>query len=353
MKRIATPCLLLLALLPTAARAQSAPAADREARVTLLRAATAARDEGRLQAALELALRAEQVGATAGTRLLVAQLRQQLGDHAGALTSAEQCLREADADTQTRASNRRAIREHCTAVADASRARTGTLRVDVPEGAPAALEVRVNGEPLRAALYGVARAVNAGPAVVTAALPGGPAWQGTVLVAPGGVGSLRVEVPRAEPAPVAPPAPIAPPQAAPQAAPPALGGVAPAAAAPAGPSAAARPGGATQRTLGLVAAGVGVAAAGVGVAAGLMFQGAASDYEAMRCPYVAAGATCGSLYGRFDTLNTLQWVGYVGGGALAAAGLVLFFTAPSAPHRAAFACAPAPSAAGVSCVTTF
>ena len=40
-------------------------------------------------------------------------------------------------------------------------------------------------------------------------------------------------------------------------------------------------------------------------------------------------AACWDDYGTMETLETLQWAGYVGGGVLAAAGLVVFLTAPS------------------------
>jgi hypothetical protein len=89
----------------------------------------------------------------------------------------------------------------------------------------------------------------------------------------------------------------------------------------------------TQKTLGLVAGGAGVVGLGVGTIFGIV---AASKWSATRsdCSY---GATCPS-YGEAvsdhsATVNaaTLSTIGFVAGGALLAAGVALYFTAPHMP----------------------
>lgn len=338
---------LATSLRALAADAQTITESDRLTRVELVRMAAAARAAGRLQEALDLALRAEQIGPTAGTRLLVAQTREQLGDHVGALASAEQCLREVDADTQTTAANRQAIRERCLIVQSSARARIGTLLVEVPDGSPAGLEVRVDGVALRPALYNISRPVNAGVVTVSAALPGASPWERRIAVNAGSTEVVRVEVPRP---PEATPAPTPTPPTTTAAPAPSVTVVT----TPAAPVDARASGGSALRTIGLVTAGAGVALAAGGAAAGLMFQSTAADYESQRCASTAATADCRSLYGQLQTLNALQWTGYVVGGAAVATGLVLFFIAPRArPRASAFACAPHLGAAGISCVTTF
>lgn len=240
----------LLALRATAAHAQSVSEADREARMALVRSATAARESGRLCEALSLVRRAEGVGPTAGTRLMTAEIRQELGRYAEAYASAEQCLAEVGSDTGTTAANREAIRARCASI--------------------------------QASLRPYANAPAAGVSC-------GEASEGS-----------------------------------------------------------------TQRVLGLVAGGVGVALLGAAVVSGAVFQGAADDYEAQRCAYASPTADCQSRYDRLDALNIVQWVGYIGGGALVGTGLALFFTAPRAPSGAtAFACRPGPGAVGISCGATF
>lgn len=310
--------------------------ADRIARRQLLQEATEAQSAGRAQDALSLAQRAEQIEATAGTRLLIAQLRAQLGQYVEAMSSVELCLREVDSDRQTTARNRAAIRERCETLQREVRTHVGGLVIEVPNDAPAGLRVSVNGAELNPALYGVSRPVVAGEVVVVATLSGIAPGTQRVTVAAGAAERLRVVVPNTrvdapvEVAPVQPPRPE-----------PIARDVSSATSS-------------TQRTLAFVAGGVGLATIGGAVVGGLMFQSTASDYEQQRCADVDLTASCQDQYDRLGTLNTVQWIGYLGGGALLATGVVLFVTAPrSTRSDVSWRCGLGPGTAGVSCGARF
>lgn len=336
--RVVAIGLALSALLTgAAAGAQSLTDAERSARADLLARAQAAQREGRLDEALQYIERAERIGPTAGSRLLTARVQRDAGRPVEALASADRCLREVDVDAQTTASNRDALRRACADVRAEVAPRVGQLTVRVPADAPAGLEVSVGGAALPRAEYNAPRRVVAGVLRVRAVLPGRDPWAGEVTVLGGESASIDVRVPptpgaaapsldaaassgratfvrapRPDPATETPVAvAVTPP-------PPPAGDDAP-------PSA-----GGTQRALGVV----GLVLGGVGLAAGAVSGGVLSSmsdtYAANRCAYQQApSASCGDDYGTMDTLHTLQWAGYIGGGVLAAAGLVVFLTAPS------------------------
>jgi hypothetical protein len=93
----------------------------------------------------------------------------------------------------------------------------------------------------------------------------------------------------------------------------------------------------TQKTLGLVMGGVGVAGLAVGTVFGAMAMSKASSSKdlcsAGNCP---AGNRQEAIKDHDDAAKAANaaTVGFIAGGALAAAGAVLFFTAPSATERA-------------------
>ncbi len=311
---------LLLGLWSLAADAQTLSEADRMTRVALVRQAREAMGAGQPERALEFAQRAEQIGPTSATRLLLAEVRARLGQHVGALSAAELCLHEVDLDTQTTAENREAIRLRCEALRDEARGRVGRVRVEVPPGAEG-IEVRVGDEVLRPAAWGVPRPVNAGEVVVRVTVANAPPWERRISVSVGSEEVVRVEVPQAPR--VTPPlrAQVPPPRER-----------------------------HTQRTLAFVAGGVGLALVAGGAVAGGLFLDAEGDYQARRCVDVAPDAGCQSTFDSFATLNALQWTGYIAGGALVATGVVLYLTAPrSTPQRSAVACGLMAGAVGASC----
>ena len=90
-------------------------------------------------------------------------------------------------------------------------------------------------------------------------------------------------------------------------------------------------GGSTQRTLGLVSAGVGLAAAGVGTFFGLRASALDEDSKALCDPGNTTSCSTEGVQMREDALGAadVATVAFVAAGVLVVGGAVLFFTAPS------------------------
>jgi hypothetical protein len=93
----------------------------------------------------------------------------------------------------------------------------------------------------------------------------------------------------------------------------------------------------TQKVIGLVAGGVGVAGLVAGAVFGAMTMSSASQQKsdcasATNCPNPGQAA---SDHSRGDTTATLSTVGFIAGGALLAAGAVLYLTAPRSKESSA------------------
>ena len=185
--------------------AQNLPESERLVRVALLRQAREELNAGRTAQALSLVQRAETIGATAGTRLLTAEIRARLAQHSATLASAEQCLADVAHDTQTTPQNLEAIRQRCTALRDEASAHVGFLRVEVAPGAPENLVVRVGDAVLPRAEYGTARPRDAGTVTVRATADGAPAWERQATVEARREAVVRVELARRETATTTPP----------------------------------------------------------------------------------------------------------------------------------------------------
>lgn len=87
--------------------------------------------------------------------------------------------------------------------------------------------------------------------------------------------------------------------------------------------------GATQRTLGFVSLGVGGAGLVLGIITGVLAMGEHSELEE-QCPNEECPESQQSTIDAYETTSTLSTVGFIAGGVLAAAGIVLVLTAPSA-----------------------
>lgn len=279
-----------------------------------------ARRAGNLDEALRLAQQAEQIGATAGTRMFLAGLQGQRGDWVASLRNAEQCLREVDLDAQTTAANRLALRNACEAQRLAAEGHVARITVGVPSGAPSAMVVSVNGQTLRPALYGVEQVMAAGTVLLRATLGSRPAWERRVDVSEGMRATLDVSVPEVAPPPRVEPTVAETPTVGPVAQP---------------PRDTPRPG-STQRALGWVATVSGAALVVGGAIAGAAFLATKDGYEADGCSTAERPTqSCDDRY--YETLpmlNTLQLAGYIGGGVLVATGVILLATAPAAARTA-------------------
>ena len=179
------------------------------------------------------------------------------------------------------------------------------------------LEVRRNGELLGSVLWGNAIPVDPGSSPIEASAPGKKRWSTVTTVGPNAV-VVSVTVPPLE-ADAPPPAPPA----ADVAAAPAVSPVAPGADAAVGS-------GSTQRTLGLVSAGAGLVGIGVGTFFGLRSFSKHSEYVG-HCNGNLCDATGVAAHDDAVTAGNVSTISFVAGGALLAAGAVLWLTAPRRP----------------------
>ena len=207
--------------------------------------------------------------------------------------------------------------------AAALRPKLVTLTINVPADARiAGLEVKRDDFPVGGALWGEAVPVDPGAHTVSALAQHRKKWATTVDVAAGSH-ATAVEVPLLEIEPALPgPPPV------PERAP-----VAPEPVVPVEPSA---PPGRTQRILGLAAGGVGVIGLGVGA---LLALKARSSYDASNADgHCQTNNHCDvpGLSDRNDAYSfaTGATVALIAGGVLAAAGVVLYLTAPRASSPA-------------------
>lgn len=105
--------------------------------------------------------------------------------------------------------------------------------------------------------------------------------------------------------------------------------------------------GATQRTIGLVAGGVGLVGLGVGSVLGLVAKSTHDDALTHCTPDLRCSREGIDLGDRASTQATISTVSFIAGGALLAAGAVLFLTAPKKRGpNAAFFVAPAAQRSG-------
>jgi hypothetical protein len=87
--------------------------------------------------------------------------------------------------------------------------------------------------------------------------------------------------------------------------------------------------GSLQSLLGWVAIGVGATGVGVGIGSGIAAAGKKGDLEDQGCTPDFCSATLADEVDGYDTLRTISSIGFFGGVAIAAGGVVLVLTAPS------------------------
>ena len=255
---------------------------------------------------------AAQLSQTAGVRLNLSVCYEKLGRTASAYGRADEALTLAE-------------RAGDAAAAQSARKRLAALKPQLsyltvkvpPASVVSGLSIRLDNDPVPKAEWDTAVPVDPGPHVITAGAPGRLAW--TQKKTLGGAGArIAFTIPTLEKAPTAAaPAPAAAPASAP------------------GPSpdqAESSGGGhSTQRTLALVAGGAGVVGMGVGTVFGVMMLSKKSAYKKrLDAAGHCADAECASLSHDAYSAGNVATVGWIAGGALVAAGVVLWLTAPSA-----------------------
>ncbi len=297
---------------PAQAFAQ-ASASDKAAAESLFDRGLALMRDGKFQEACHALEQSQSIERGIGTMLYLAECYEKLGRTA----SAWALFREAA--SQARAGGQGSRAEAGAARAAALEPKLSRLTVQVdPKNAMPGFELLRDGQIVSRGMFGVGVPVDPGEHTLEARAPGYLPWTGSARV---GLehDSASVYVPelKLDPSQPAEPAPE-----------PAAAAVAPPVTSLNTPERDASRG-SPQRTAGLVIGGVGVVALGVGSYFGLSAMGKNSDAED-KCPSDPCGDKDGvELNDDAKSAATLSNVFMFGGAALAATGVVLYFTAPS------------------------
>jgi len=311
--------------IPTMAGAQTLSAADTARRVTLLRAAHTALRASQYALALERVQEAEQIGATPGTHFLTAQIYQRQNRPSAAVRAAEQCLATATAQ-EFSPDELQELQRDCREIRDTALRSAVRLTLRVPTRRPAGMEVMLDGVVVPPSLYNVEQVVESGPVVLSTRLRGRTLWEESRVFAGGAAVSTEVQtMPSAVASPAVRTAPVV-----------SAGTVAPTPAIGAQEVDASASSRGTMRALAFTTGIVGLVGIGMGVVSGVVFRGEEQSYESAGCAFMQSPSTsCVDQHAGFSTLNTLQYVGYLGGGALIATSAILFLAAPSATRAPA------------------
>ncbi|MFO0608216.1 MAG: hypothetical protein U0324_33935 [Polyangiales bacterium] len=298
-------CGALLLGTPALSAQPSATNREREeaARAELIAQAGQARGAGDHARALDLMSRAAAIRVTPSLRLFIAQEHRAVGHVTDAYDQAARCARDAQADPAT--PNRAEVIGVCTALLDELRARVGRVTLQVPTP-PAGLRVRVAGDEVSQALWGVPYTVAPGAVVVEASADGYAPFRQSVAVAAGQSAEVRValtELPRPAVAHAAPPPTLVTPPVVTPPTPPAPQG---------------------RSLVGPIALGAGgVVALGLSGVFFALREGAVSDRDA-QCSAAGCRPAALDLDDTARTYNTLTNVSLAVGGA-AVAGAVVWF----------------------------
>ena len=201
------------------------------------------------------------------------------------------------------------------------------LLIAVPQTAPADLEITQDGNVVGRAVWNSAVPIDPGIHNFAAKAAGKKPWTQAIQISTAG-GTVQLAVPELGAADsTAAPVPVPPPSEEPATPPPEE--------APGADSGTSSPGSA-QRTIGWITAGAGVVGLGVGLAFTLQ-RGSKLDKRDELCPadycpdYFDSGlqGEVNQLTEDARTAQTIAIIGFAAGGALAATGLILVFTAPT------------------------
>ncbi len=211
-----------------------------------------------------------------------------------------------------------------------------------PEAQVSGLEVRCDGAPVGRPEWGSAVPWDGGGHDIEATAPDRKPWRTHVELAPT-MQNLTVTVPVLDNSDVSSPPPVAPPKVSTET-PPEI------------PSTPPVSDGKTGRILGISLGGLGLLSIGVGIYAGITAQSTYSDATKL-CPGSPPSCVSGSEgFAKRDSASTwatVSTVGFVAGGAMLAAGTVLYVTARTKTTVPAVGIAPAPGGAALSLAGLF
>ncbi len=203
---------------------------------------------------------------------------------------------------------------------------TLTIRAAGDDTATAQLEVRRDGVAVQRAELGSAIPVDPGEHLIEASAPDRQPWSWKVEVGPDAA-KVLVEIPQLQPSSIQTPPPAAPIVAT-------TNPVQP-------PSDRAASDGSAQRVTGLALGGAGLVGVGLGTFFGLRAFGKWADVkDACKAFPYECGESAKQDRASASSAGTASTVAFIAGGALLAAGAVLYLTAPSAKPRAAMVLGP-------------
>ena len=163
------------------------------ARRLLLDQADHARGANDHHGALDFARRAGAIMMSPSLRHFIATEEEAVGQLAAALGDADLCVREAERDTTAR--DRANIQADCRELLASLRRRIGQVTVRLPDPRPQGLQVRVAGDVVDPALYGVNVPVNPGHIAIDATTGDGRTYHSEMDVAPGVTHNVEVTFP--------------------------------------------------------------------------------------------------------------------------------------------------------------
>jgi len=312
-RRLALPAALVATLFASPARADDRATAQelfQQAKELMLAGKTA-------DACAKFAAAADLVQ-TVGVRLNLATCYEKIGRTASAWTRYDEALTIAERSGDTAAA------QLARSSQDALKPHLSYLAVTVSKDAAAVLQLGVlrDGQNVPAAAWGIPVPVDPGDHEIKAIAPGHKAWSTTLNVKGEGMhAEVQVPVLAVE---AGPPVEIAPAH--------------PAAPSPEAPSTQkgglfSGPGG-TQRAIAVGGAAAGVIALGVGAIFGSQMLAKKSDYQQNE----GSNGQCANLECQTSSANAytdgnVATVGFIAGGVLVAAGVVLWLTAPSSSSK--------------------
>ncbi len=207
------------------------------------------------------------------------------------------------------------------------------LTIDVaPEMRVSGLQVRRDGVEVGAATWGTPIPTDPGPHAIEAGAPAKKPWKTTITVG-ASADQAHVAIPALEDEPAPSAVVTTPPVAAP------ITAAVPPPPPPLPPESA----GGGQRVAGLVTGGVGILGIAAGAVFGLLASGKESDSQKL-CPTTSASCANGTGVQENNdakTQATVSTVGWIAGGALVAAGAVIYLTAPKTKPATALRLMPA------------
>jgi hypothetical protein len=174
------------------------PAEVEETRRKMMDEADAASQAENHSQALSLAIRAGEIRMTPSLRRFIAEEQYEVGQFMGSMTSAEQCVGEAQAAKVLK--HRQEILRACRSLIAELQRVAARIIISISDPVPPDTQVMIGGQKVPAALYGLPYLHKAGEIHVTAEASGRISFQRDLVLGPGQEATVTVLLPPAPPA---------------------------------------------------------------------------------------------------------------------------------------------------------